>query len=58
MLTHNKLKDVKFISLKELDLMKPSLSVMYQLSYKNFTKHEFYKNLPHSLKDKILLVIT
>ena len=54
MLSLNDIDGATFLGLDELDKMKPGISIMYNLSYLNSTKHEFFENLESNLQDKIL----
>ena len=57
MLSLNNVDGATFLGLDELNKMKPGVSIMYNLSYLNSTKHEFFENLPSTLKDKLLNLI-
>lgn len=57
MLSLNDIDGATFLGLEELDKMKPGISIMYNLSYLNLTKHEFFQNLSSILQDKLLNLI-
>ena len=57
MLSLNDVNGATFLGLDELDKMKPGISIMYNFSYLNFTKHEFFEDLNSNLQDKLLNLV-